>query len=155
MSNPSLTFPLSTGTVPTLAPSGTATVGASVVNLPTDVMTNALSGIALAANQVPYGASGVTPVTGTFTATGQSASFDPLAGRKFNITLWGTFSATVQLERSFDGGTTWQYLTSGGTQTYKWTAIASEQNQEDEYIAIYRLNCTAFTSGTVNYRISQ
>ena len=155
MSNPSLTFPLSTGTVPTLAPSGTATVGASVVNLPTDVMTNALSGIALAANQVPFGASGVAAVTGTFTATGQSASFDPLQGRNFNISLWGTFVATVQLERSFDSGTTWLPITAAGTHLFKWTAPASEQNQEDEYIVIFRLNCTSFTSGTVNYRISQ
>lgn len=100
-------------------------------------------------------ASGVTAVSGTFVATGQSATFIPIAGRAFNISLWGTFVATVQLERSFDGGTTWLPLTAAGTQLYVWTAPASELAQDDEYGVRYRLNCTAYTSGTVNYRISQ
>jgi len=109
----------------------------------------------LLAGAPAYAASGKTPVTGTFAATGQSSSFTPLGGRGFNISLWGTFVATVQLERSFDSGTTWLPLTAAGTQLYKWTAPASESAQEDEVPVLYRLNATAYTSGTVNYRISQ
>ena len=99
--------------------------------------------------------SGRAPVTGTFTATGQSSSFTPVCGRSFNVSLWGTFSGGAQLERSFDGGTTWLPITAAGTQLYKWTGPASEVVDEAEYGVLYRLNCTAYTSGTINYRISQ
>lgn len=102
-----------------------------------------------------YEASGLVPVTGTFAATGQSKAFTPVAGRGFNASLWGTFVATVQVERSFDSGATWLPLTANGTQLEKFTAAASEQLQEDESGVQYRFNCTAYTSGTVNYRLSQ
>jgi len=101
-----------------------------------------------------YSPSGLSVVSGTFSATGHSASFTPLAGRGFNITASGTFSASFQLERSFNG-TTWFPITAAGTQLYVWTAPESEQAQEDENSVKYRLNCTAYTSGTVTYRISQ
>ena len=102
-----------------------------------------------------YQASALAPVTGTFVATGQSPSFAPLGGRGFNASLWGTFSASVQLERSFDKGTTWLPLTANGTAIEKFTAPCSESLQEDEDGVLYRFNCTAYTSGTVNYRLSQ
>jgi hypothetical protein len=102
-----------------------------------------------------YAASGLASVTGAFGATGSSATFAPLGGRKFNASIWGTFVGTVQLQRSFDSGTTWLPLTSNGTQLETFTAPASEQWQEDESGVLYRLICTAYTSGTVNYRISQ
>jgi hypothetical protein len=102
-----------------------------------------------------FAASGVTPVAATFTGTGHSASFSPLSGRGFNVSLWGTFVGTVQLERSFDGGTTWLPITAAGTQLYAWTAPASESASDDETGVLYRLNCIAYTSGTVNYRVSQ
>jgi hypothetical protein len=102
-----------------------------------------------------YLASGLDPVASTFTATGQSSALTPVAGRGFNISLWGTFVATVRLERSFDGGTTWLPITANGTGLMNFTAACSEQWSDDEVGVQYRLNCTAYTSGTVNYRISQ
>ena len=97
---------------------------------------------------------GKIPVSGTFVATGQSSSFTPAAGRAFNIEIRGTFVGTVQLERSLDG-TNWAPITAAGTQIYLWTAPASENNQDGETGAQFRLNCTAYTSGTVTYRLSQ
>lgn len=105
-------------------------------------------------------------VTGTFTATGQSASLNPYASARsttnaFNIVLWGTAVATVALERSFDNGTTWVKLYAGGTQLYRWVydgstlVNISETAEEPEQGVLYRLNCTAYTSGTLSYRISQ
>jgi hypothetical protein len=98
-------------------------------------------------------------VTGSFGATGQSASFQPriLSKRiaQFNVSVWGTFVGTVQLERTFDSGTNWLPITSGGSASFKYTAPASEQQTEPEQTAQYRLNCTAYTSGTINYRLSQ
>jgi hypothetical protein len=94
------------------------------------------------------------PVTGTFGATGQSAAFAPISARPFNVSVWGTFSGSVQLERSFDGSA-WLPITAAGMQLYVWSAPASEVAEEPEYGVLYRLNCTAYASGTINYRMSQ
>ncbi len=97
-----------------------------------------------------------TPVTGTFTAAEQTSSwFAPLAGREFNWTIYGTFVATVLLERTFDGGTNWHALTGSGTIISEVTAACSEISKESECGIYYRLHCTSFTSGAANYRISQ
>ena len=100
-----------------------------------------------------------SPVTGTFEATGQSASFRPAQTRigrcQFNVSLSGTFSGTVQIERSFDG-TNWFVASrdSAGTAA-TYTAPMSVVVEENEAGVIYRLNCTARASGTITYRISQ
>lgn len=97
-------------------------------------------------------------VTGSFAATGQSAGItvkgvDDQRAHPLNISLWGTFVATVQVERSFDNGTTWLPLTALGS-SIPFTAPASEVFDEGETGVQYRLNCTSYTSGTVNYRLS-
>lgn len=92
---------------------------------------------------------------GTFTGTGRSATFTPKQGAAFNVSLWGSFAATVQMERSFDNGVTWLPLTAAGTQLYKWTAPASEISVEPMPGVLYSLNCTSYTSGTVNYLTGQ
>ncbi len=101
--------------------------------------------------------SGVTAVTGTFSATGQSASFIPNAGRPFNISITGTFVGTVELDRFLNGA--WQPVTVGvnGTtiQLEQWSATASDQWTEPQAYVSYRLNATAYTSGTITYALSQ
>lgn len=101
-------------------------------------------------------------VTGSFTETGQSASFEPKVGERmtqsgmFNVFLSGAGTATIQLERSPDNGTTWCAIYVGSTQMNKWTYTGtnlSETVEESEPGVIYRLNCTAWTSA-VTYRIS-
>ena len=100
-------------------------------------------------------------ITGSFTATGVSPSFSPLGSyppappRDFNVSIWGSFTGSIQLERSFDNGSTWLPITAAGTQLYIWTAPASEVAEEPEQGPIYRLHCTAQSGGTANYRISQ
>lgn len=76
-------------------------------------------------------------------------------GQRLNVTIWGTFVATLQLERSFDGGTTWVPVSRdvAGTPT-TFTAPASTQVIDTESAVLYRLNMTAFTSGTASYRFS-
>lgn len=91
---------------------------------------------------------------GTFAATGTSTA-KALWG-DFNVAIWGTFAATVAVERSFDGGTTFVPVardTSGTAASF--TAATSLSISEPEKGVLYRLNCTAYTSGTVNYRLSQ
>ena len=68
------------------------------------------------------------------------------------------YSATVQLERSFDGGNTWVVGNIGASGTLaQWSTgtPVSLTFGEPEKSVLYRLNCTAYTSGTINYRISQ
>lgn len=96
-------------------------------------------------------------VTGSFAATGQSSSFQPIIRDRswgmFNLELRGTFVATVQLERSLDG-MNWVACTNLGAPV-TFNSAVSEVCQENERGAVYRLNCTSYTSGTINYRLSQ
>lgn len=106
-------------------------------------------------------------VSGQFTATGRSGNANtginggqtgqpPIFKDIFNIAIWGTFVATLQLEKSFDGGTTWLPVSkdsSGSVATY--TSAVNLGIYEPEKDVLYSWNCTAYTSGTVNYRISQ
>lgn len=100
------------------------------------------------------------PVAGSFTATGQSKPFKPvmrtMAWGTFSVSASGTFVATVQLERSFDSGSNWFVCSSDAAGTVaSWTAPFSVNVEEPSAGVLYRLNCTAYTSGTVTYRISQ
>ncbi len=68
--------------------------------------------------------------------------------------------ATVQLERTFDGGVTWVVCslpdTAGTPTVFTNPTSASIYREEWERAVGYRLNATAYTSGAaVNYRISQ
>lgn len=108
-------------------------------------------------------ASGVTAVTGTFTATGNGSVFTPAAGRPFNLTVYATggtapgstLNATVYLARAIDGGTTYLPTTAAGGGIYSFTALANEQLYESQTGVTYRLVCSSYTSGTVNYRFAQ
>jgi hypothetical protein len=72
----------------------------------------------------------------------------------FNAALQGTFSATVLLVRSFDNGTSFQPLTALG-QAIEFTAPCEEIFTESEPGVLYAWEVTSYTSGTIEYRISQ
>ncbi len=77
-------------------------------------------------------------VTGTFTGTGQSAVINAIA---VDVSLTGAASATVGIQRRIGG--TWatiESITGDGERV-----VESATNLE------YRLNCSAYTSGTVTY----
>lgn len=93
-------------------------------------------------------------VEGVFSGIGQSDSVD-LYG-PFNLSFWGAFIATAQLERSFDNGGTWIPCARDATGTVAaYNTAISLVGDEYETKIKYRLSCTAFTSGAMNYRISQ
>lgn len=69
-----------------------------------------------------------------------------------------TFDATVQLERSFDGGATWIVCNIGNAGALaQWvdTGPISLTFGEPERNVLYRFNCLEYTSGVINYRVSQ
>lgn len=82
--------------------------------------------------------------TGTITGTGQTTAVS--LGTKFNLSLGGFGTASIDLERSFDNGSTW-----GSVETF---TADTEKIGESHEGAQYRLNTTAYTSGTITYRIS-
>jgi hypothetical protein len=101
-------------------------------------------------------------VSGVFADTGVSETFVPWG--PFNIFIYGdggpngNWNASVRLERTFDGGTTWVVCGIGGDGTQAvWATNNSDVSVvagEPEKGMGYRLNCTVHTSGNVNYRLS-
>lgn len=66
-------------------------------------------------------------------------------------------AATVQLERTHDGGSTWLIagVGGGGLQAiYVNPQAFTVGTNESERGISYRLNCTAYSSGTLNYRLA-
>lgn len=96
-------------------------------------------------------------VNGTFTSTGNSAAYTPLEedGQPlpFRLRLSGTFSATVALQSSTDQGATWQAETQDDGTAYTWTGAVNVPVYPVGSGMLYRLSCTAYTSGTVTYRL--
>jgi hypothetical protein len=84
-------------------------------------------------------------VSGSFTGTGQSASFN-YRGR-FNVSLSGVSGNEVSVERSFDTGSTW-------TAVESFTADTELYAESPEVNVLWRFNCTSYTSGTIVYRFS-
>jgi len=90
----------------------------------------------------------MTPVTGTFSGAASSAViYLPGHESRFNVSMTFAGTATVQLKRSFDDGTTWYVVK-------EYTASASEVGEEIEAGTQYKLQCTAHTDN-VAYRLSR
>lgn len=104
----------------------------------------------------------INSTTGTFGATGNGSSFIPEPAQDlrhvigFNVAVYGTFVGTVVLEKTYDGGTNWvPVLRPGGNTAVSYTAPSTEVLYEPEDSVAYRLRCSAYTSGTINYRLSK
>lgn len=95
-------------------------------------------------------------ITGTASSTASNTSFIMMMG-DFNVALSGTWSgATMQLQRSFDGGSTFlPCSTNASGSAANYTANVSVLVNEPEPGVYYRWQPTvALSSGTVNWRIS-
>ena len=83
-----------------------------------------------------------------FTSTGASDVIALSGG--FNLSLdftTGSGVGTVELQRSFDDGVTWETTDSKTADT--------EENGLAVSNLLWRLECTAFTSGTIAGRLEQ
>ena len=131
--------------VATLASASGLAAGDAInsVNVPAGTTIGVLSGTTVTL-AFPPGATNASVVTGTDSA----AVFTGAAV---------TYSASIQLERSFDGGRTYVVcgIGGGGAQAI-WSAgtPVSVIVGEPERQVLYRLNCTQYTSGMINYRLS-
>lgn len=92
-------------------------------------------------------------INGTISAQGPTPSIKIYKGGNFAI--WGTFSAVVKIESSYDNGANWLVVsknTNGDEAAF--SAPVNLSFDEPERDVLYRLNCTSFVSGPINYRIS-
>ncbi len=86
-------------------------------------------------------------ITSSFTATGAGNAME--VGDSVNVSVdftTGSGVGTVAVQRSLDGGATWHTVES-------YTADA-EKIADSAGGAMFRLNCTAYTSGTIAGQIS-
>lgn len=95
------------------------------------------------------------PLAGSLSASGIVGPFDPARGRAIWLSLSGTWTGTVTVQRSVDGGVTRLPLTAGGLPWAAFTGNACEPVAEDsESGAAYYLDVT-IVSGTLTYRLAQ
>ncbi|MFQ3665564.1 MAG: hypothetical protein SNJ79_05950 [Sphingomonadaceae bacterium] len=92
-------------------------------------------------------------VTATLSAAGQATAWQAFTG-SFNVFIGGTFVATLIPEVSFDGGATALQLTSLGS-AIQFTGRVAEQLSNAESGLLFRIRCSAHTSGAAEVRLSQ
>ncbi|NOW45604.1 hypothetical protein FHW96_001759 [Novosphingobium sp. SG751A] len=95
------------------------------------------------------------PLTGSTSASVLLGPFTPVVGRSVILTLSGTWSGSVQLLRSIDGGVNKLPLTMGGAPWALFTVDCCEAVwDESETTAQLYLQVT-LSAGTLNYRMAQ
>lgn len=97
-----------------------------------------------------------TPLAGTTTNDLNTPAFTPQLGRDMYLTLAGTWTGTVQVTRSTDGGTNYRPITIGGGQLWgNYTGNCDEvvDTPTDSH-GIYRLEID-IASGSLTYRLGQ
>lgn len=95
------------------------------------------------------------PLQGQASGAAVAGPFVPLRDAPVHLQLSGSWTGTVTVQRSTDGGTTRQALTAGGQPWARFTANANEIVwQEGEDGASLFLD-VALATGTVTYRVSQ
>ena len=102
-----------------------------------------------------FGSATSTPLGGTASSSTVAGPFTPDLGRSIWLTLSGTWSGSVEVKRSVDGGTTKLPLTAGGVAWSKFTANACEPvAEESRQDATYYLDI-ALVSGSLDYEVAQ
>lgn len=132
--------------------------GATVTGIPVAAIPGQVTGSVQLSNlpTLPLPAQN-TPIAVTF----QIAAAAIAAGTDNAASYTGaaiTFSATIQIERSFDGGKIWIVCNVGATGLLAQYSGGTPLNvawAEPERGVLYRFNCIEYTSGTINYRMSE
>lgn len=89
-------------------------------------------------------------LNGTFTATGHSEE-RALGPGQYNLSLSGFppgDTASVTVERSFDGGQTWGGIGSFSADAQQILTVGGRSEA-----VRHRLRCTAFDGGGIDYRL--
>ncbi len=137
------------------APGGFFGIGAIGFGAVGDVATAVTATAPLPVAATVIGATSA-PLTGSASASGAAGPFVPQLGRAIRVALWGSWTGTVQLLRSIDGGTTRLPITyPDGSARGSWsTTVNARIADESEAGASYYLAIT-LSSGALSYRVSQ
>ena len=152
-----------TVTVPSIAensviPAGTTILSIIQAAVPATNISPGTPGIALMSASPTSVVTTNQPIALQFAQTGNAITASGADSKAIFTGAAVTYSGTVQVERSFDGGATFLCCNVGGSgQLAQYTAGTPINITfgEPEKQVLYRLNCTIYTSGTANYRISQ
>ncbi len=94
-------------------------------------------------------------LSGTTAASGIQGPYQPAIGRAVMLVLSGTWTGTVKVTRSVDGGATRQPLTVGGNPWGQFSGNCCEAVwEEGEAAARLYLDIT-LSGGTLSYRLAQ
>lgn len=99
----------------------------------------------------------VALAVGQFTGAAQQGAAVQLYG-KYNFSLqFNAGTATARLVRSYDGGVSWVVTSKPDLSPAVFTGPVDVDGvgEEPETGMLYRWECTAFTSGPVNHRLSR
>lgn len=94
-------------------------------------------------------------LTGATTTSGVVGPFAPRAGRAVMLALSGTWTGSVKILRSVDGGATKVGLTAAGSAWGIFTANVCEPVWDESEAAATLYLDIALTSGAVSYRLGQ
>lgn len=84
-------------------------------------------------------------LSGSLSADG-SSGVRGVTRKRYNMSVWGTFSATVTLERKFKGEAAW-LTCKVVTASFEGIGIETEAGVE------YRFTVSNYVSGTINFRL--
>lgn len=100
---------------------------------------------------------GVAPVTGAFSASGESLPFAAVPGRPINLSLQAdeAWSGTVRLLRKLPGDDTYRPLTMLGEPWAAFTGSAGEPAWEETEVGSTFVLACEHVAGVITYRISQ
>lgn len=96
-----------------------------------------------------------TALIGQTSTSGAIGPFAPEPGRAIWLTLTGSWTGSVQLLRSTDGGATRLPLTAAGQPYASYTANANEAVIEDACAGVGYWLAVTLASGTLTYRLAQ
>lgn len=141
-------------------PAGTTVIAIAVAAVAPTNNSPGTSGIVTLSNlptSAPVGGAAILPQF-SFARTGNAIVTTGADAAAVFTGAGVTFTGSVQIERSFDGGRTYVLCNiGGGGQLAVYTAgtPVSLTFGEPEKQVLYRLNCTILSAGNINYRISQ
>lgn len=139
--------------LPVSAPAGFAPLAAIGFSQP-DATLSAVS--ATSPLPVVLGAAPAAPaLVGTASGASLAGPFAPAPGRPVVLALSGTWTGTVRLMRSTDGGTTRLPLTVGGLPWASFTANCCEAVWEESVSGAELYLDIALASGALSYRVEQ
>jgi len=104
---------------------------------------------------IPVAVNRPVALAGTASASGNAGPLEITAGRPVILTLSGTWTGTVTVQRSTDGGTTRNGLTAMGQTMGQFTTNACEPVWEDVEDGVQLYLNVALQSGSVTYRMGQ